>query len=73
MPRPAVPVDKKLARQLQVAARRERAALERAVQTRDALALAVQAARQEGYSVQALADASGLSPKRVRLLLKGYD
>jgi len=73
VPRPAVPVEKVLARQLQTATRRERAAQEKAEQARDVLAYSLQEAREEGYSVQALSLASGLSPKRVRILLRGVE
>jgi len=71
MPRPQVPVEKKLARQLQTAARRELAAQEKADQARDVLAYSLLEAREEGYSVQSLSLASGLSVKRIRVLLKG--
>jgi len=71
MARALVTVEKKLARQLQIVARREGAAQEKADQAREVLALRLQGARAEGYSVQALAQASGLSLKRVRVLLKG--
>jgi len=71
MPRPAVPVEKVLARQLATASRRELAAQGKADQARGFLAQRLAEARAEGYSVQALAQATGLSPKRVRILLRG--
>jgi len=71
MPRPLVPVGKELARQLQTAARREQAAQGKVDQARGLLAERLAQARAEGLSVQAISEASGLSPKRVRVLLKG--
>jgi hypothetical protein len=71
MARPMQPVKQPLARQLQTAARRERAAQVKAGQAKAVLAACLAEARAEGLSVSAISEASGLSPKRIRVLLRG--
>jgi len=69
MARAAVLVERRLAKQLRATTGLELAAQERADAARALLAVRLRAAREEGYSIAALAQASGLSPKRVRVLL----
>jgi len=71
MARPLVAVERRRARQLQTATRQELAAQRRVDQARAVLAEVLAEAKEEGYSVQALSQATGLSPKRVRILLRG--
>jgi hypothetical protein len=65
------PVEGVLARQLQTATRREAAASEKAASARGFLSQRLAEARAEGYAVESLAKVTGLSRKRVRVLLKG--
>lgn len=71
--RPLVPAGKTLTRQLQLAVRRELAAQGKVDEARALLAQRLAQGRAEGLSVQALSEASGLSPKRVRNLVRGVE
>ena len=69
MPRPTVYVRPELGVNLKANALHAQLAEQLAASARADLAGQLAAAREEGYSVRALADATGLSIKRVRLLL----
>jgi len=71
MPRAAREVEGPLAAQLVAAAEVMELNLTQANIAAGRLAELLAEGKAEGYSVRALAEASGLSPKRVRLLLSG--
>jgi hypothetical protein len=70
MARTAVDVPAELAAELRTNAMVERLATSQAEAARLQLARLLAQAQAEGFSVRALGQAAGLSPKRVRLLLR---